>query len=215
MSGRRLTGVDALESLVVTTGSCSGDLAIKPLTPIVSRSTYHEHVTTRVLWGAAIGIALLLLSACTSHIDRPPPRPPSNASDPTTAAVPSRSRTAQPLAPPELRKYCHSGDPLAAVYRPARLEVKNYCAAVTGVVGDHNIEHDGDLHISLTQVGRQWLNAVNLQRPKQDLVLEAVPGLPVPTPAVGARITVIGPWVLDTETGWLEIHPVWTILSAG
>ena len=170
-------------------------------------------MTTRVGLCAAAGIAILLLSACTSDPPRAPQPPPPNASDPTTAAVASPSPT-PPLAPPALRKYCHPGDPLAAVYRPARLKVKNRCAAVTGVVGDHNIEHDGDLHISLTDVGAQWLNQVNLRRPKQDLVVEAVPGIPVPVPAVGARITVIGPWVLDTETGWLEIHPVWTILPA-
>jgi hypothetical protein len=161
-----------------------------------------------------MGIAILLLSACTSHPDRIPQPPTGNTTDSTTAAISSQSRTAQPLAPPALRKYCHSGDPLTAVYRPARLIVKNRCVAVTGVVGDHNIEHDGDLHISLTEVSGQWLNGVNLRRPKHDLVVEAVPGLPVSTPAIGTRITVIGPWVLDTETGWLEIHPVWTILPA-
>jgi hypothetical protein len=171
-------------------------------------------VTKRLGWCAAAGIAILLLSACTNEPDPPAQTPPADASDPPTATVTSQSPSAPPLAPAALRKYCHPGDPLAAVYRPARLEVKNRCAAVTGVVGDHNIEHDGDLHISLTDVGAQWLNQVNLRRPKHDLVVEAVPGIPVPVPAVGARITVIGPWVLDTETGWLEIHPVWTILPA-
>jgi len=33
-------------------------------------------------------------------------------------------------------------------------------------------------------------------------------------PPQGSRVTIIGPWVLDTQTGWLEIHPVWAILPA-
>jgi len=119
------------------------------------------------------------------------------------------------LAPVPLRKYCHAGDPLVGVYSPWRLTVKSPCAAVTGVVAATDIEHDGDLHISLADVDPKYLNAVNLRRAHQDLVVEAVPDIPMPTPPVGARITVIGPWVLDTQTGWLEVHPVWRILPAG
>lgn len=31
-------------------------------------------------------------------------------------------------------------------------------------------------------------------------------GLPIP--AIGQRISLDGPWVLDTDHGWREIHPV-------
>ena len=51
-------------------------------------------------------------------------------------------------------------------------------------------------------------------RTNRDLVVEIVPAIPLPAPALQSRITVIGPWVLDTETGWLEIHPAWKILTA-
>jgi hypothetical protein len=45
-------------------------------------------------------------------------------------------------------------------------------------------------------------------------VVEAVPSIPIEMPPLKSRVTVIGPWVLDTQTGWLEIHPVWAILPA-
>jgi hypothetical protein len=154
---------------------------------------------------------------CTSRLDPDLPDPPSLTAHSTTRAVTSKPQPAPSptLAPPSLRSYCHSGDPLAGVYSPWRLTVKSPCVAVTGVVADTNIEHDGDLHISLADVDPSYLNAVNLRRANQDLVVEAVPKIPMPRPEIGARITVIGPWVLDTQTGWLEVHPVWKILPAG
>jgi hypothetical protein len=159
----------------------------------------------------------VLVLGCTSELDPDLPSPPSLSSQATSHAVTSKPKPAPSptLADPSLRSYCHSGNPLVGVYSPWRLTVKSPCAAVTGVVADTNIEHDGDLHISLADVDPQWLNTVNLRRSHQDLVVEAVPAMPMPRPADGARITVIGPWVLDTQTGWLEIHPVWKILPAG
>ncbi|HEU5270004.1 MAG TPA: hypothetical protein VFU36_08770 [Jatrophihabitans sp.] len=165
-----------------------------------------------------LGLLSLLLMGCTSQGDSTTPTPPS-LSRPSSSATqpPPVTPTAQgpTLAPVPLRKYCHSGDPLIGVYSPWRLTVKSPCAAVTGVVAATDIEHDGDLHISLADVDPKYLNAVNLSRAHQDLVVEAVPGIPMPTPPVGSHITVIGPWVLDTQTGWLEVHPVWRILPAG
>ena len=79
--------------------------------------------------------------------------------------------------------------------------------AVTGVVWSLTPQHDGDLHISLTQVDPKWLNEVNINRTSSSLVVEIVPGIPLPAPTLRSQVTVIGPWVLDTETGWLEIHP--------
>ena len=161
-----------------------------------------------------LGLSALVLFGCTSH-GAATPTPPSlsRPSTPVTSVTPARQLPT--LAPAPLRKYCHSGDPLVAVYSPWRLTVKSPCVAVTGVVAATDIEHDGDLHISLADVDPKYLNPVNLSRAHQDLVVEAVPGIPMPAPAVGSRITVIGPWVLDTQTGWLEVHPVWKILPAG
>jgi hypothetical protein len=167
-----------------------------------------------------VGVTLILaaaLSCTSSNTDATiPTPPPTSASESTAVAPPPTSPAAPaPLAPPQLRRYCHPGDPLVGVYSPGRLTVKNPCVAVTGVVWNVALQHDGDLHISLTKVDPKWLNEGNMRRAQGDLVVEIVPGIPVPAPAPNARITVIGPWVLDTETGWLEIHPVWTILPAG
>jgi hypothetical protein len=164
--------------------------------------------------GLAVVVGLFFASRSSPHRS-PHATPPSVVTTPTTAAAPTPSRQVAPLAPVALRKYCHAGHVLKGVYRPARLAVKNPCVAVTGIVRDTNIEHDGDVHISLGGVDAKWLNAVNLKRVKQDLVVEIVPDLPIATPPVNSLVTVIGPWVLDTETGWLEIHPAWAVIPAG
>jgi hypothetical protein len=166
---------------------------------------------------ASAAVALLLTVGCTSAAKpKPLPTPPAGAAgDPTTSISVKRPTPVAPLAPAALQKYCHLKDPLAGVYSPGRLTIKNPCVAVTGLVRSTNREHDGDLHIDLVDVDPKWLNSVNLKRLKQDLVVEAVPGIPVAIPAPQTRITVIGPWVLDTETGWLEVHPAWAILPAG
>jgi hypothetical protein len=167
--------------------------------------------------GWLLGLLSLLLLGCTSHADPPPTPPVLSHSHSSTTHTPSRTRATQPptLTPAAWRKYCHSGDPLAGVYSPQRLIVQSPCAAVTGVVAATNIEHDGDVHISLADVDAKYLNVVNLRRVHRDLVVEAIPQIPMPTPGIGDHITVIGPWVLDTQTGWLEVHPLWKILPAG
>ena len=163
-----------------------------------------------------IAALLALLVGCTVVDSADPPTPPPNASQsklPTLASQPTPSPNPS-LVPAELAHYCHSGFPLEGVYSPQRLTVKEPCVAVTGIAWEINREHDGDMHISLTGVDPKWLNSVNLERPEQGLVIEAVPSIPIAMPPLKSRVTVIGPWVLDTETGWLEIHPVWAILPA-
>jgi hypothetical protein len=165
--------------------------------------------------GAALTVLVLAALGCSHKSDPAIPVAPSNAPETTRTSLAPSTKPAAPLAPPALVRYCRPGDPLSGVYSPGRLTVKNPCVAVTGVVWNVIHEHDGDLHISLTGVDRKWLNEVNINRTQSDLVVEIVPELPLPAPAVKSRITVIGPWVLDTETGWLEIHPAWKILPAG
>jgi hypothetical protein len=43
------------------------------------------------------------------------------------------------------------------------------------------------------------------------LVTEIMPGQPLPIPEVGERVVVFGTWVLDTQHGWNEIHPIWAV----
>ena len=164
----------------------------------------------------AVAAAFLLLMGCTATEDPGIPAPPPNASQSqlSTAPPPSPSKPDPKLVPPELAKYCHSGFPLEGVYSPHRLTVKERCVAVTGIAFAINREHDGDMHISLTGVNPRWLNSVNLQRSSQSLVVEAVPSIPMTMPPLKSRVTIVGPWVLDTQTGWMEIHPVWAILPA-
>ncbi len=160
--------------------------------------------------------ACALLLGCTAEQHSNIPSPPPNASPPPvrTVAPPSASRPDPALVPPELAKYCRPGFPLEGVYSPQRLTVKEPCVAVTGIASAISREHDGDMHISLTGVNPKWLNAVNRQRSDQSLVTEAVPSIPMRMPPLKSRVTIVGPWVLDTQTGWLEIHPVWAILPA-
>ena len=160
--------------------------------------------------------ASLLLLGCTAEQHSAIPSPPPNAPHPplSTVAPPSNSKPNSALVPPELAKYCHSGFPLEGVYSPQRLTVKEPCVAVTGIASAIDREHDGDMHISLTGVNPKWLNSVNRQRSDQSLVIEAVPSIPMKMPPLKSRVTIVGPWVLDTQTGWLEIHPVWAILPA-
>ncbi len=41
-------------------------------------------------------------------------------------------------------------------------------------------------------------------------------GADIATPPMGAQVRLTGPYVLDSDHGWMEIHPVWaiTVLSA-
>ncbi len=161
--------------------------------------------------------AFLLLMGCTATEDSGlPPAPPPDASQQpqSTRPAPSASKPDPAWVPPELAKYCHTGFPLEGVWSPHRLTVKQRCVAVTGIASAIKREHDGDMHISLTGVNPKWLNAVNRQRANQSLVVEVVPSIPMKMPPLSSRVTVVGPWVLDTQTGWLEIHPVWAILPA-
>jgi hypothetical protein len=38
-----------------------------------------------------------------------------------------------------------------------------------------------------------------------------MPGQSLPIPSPGERVAVFGTWVLDTDHGWNEIHPIWVI----
>src|SRR5207244_1914223 len=40
-------------------------------------------------------------------------------------------------------------------------------------------------------------------------------GRDITAPALGAHVRIIGPWVLDRNNDWYEIHPAWSITAAG
>lgn len=182
--------------------------------------------------------AAVVLVACSSEssvhsttASQPAGREPGTAAKhaPTTAISGSRAG-------------CRSGDPLANVYHPYRLQVRNACMTVTGTVAYIHNENDGDVHVDLALPASEsgLLNKGNDAHQDGQLVTEIVPadqpgctpgrpsrpaagsdnygictGADLVTPPIGAQVTVVGPYVLDANHGWMEIHPVWTVTLTG
>jgi hypothetical protein len=104
---------------------------------------------------------------------------------------------------------------------------------------------DLHVDLSLPASESNLLNQANYAREHGELVTEIVPadrpgctpGQPPPlppsahesssysygictgadlvAPSVGTQVTVTGPYVLDTDHGWMEVHPVWAISVSG
>lgn len=117
----------------------------------------------------------------------------------------------------------------AHVYHSKRLRVVNDCVVVTGKIEKRWREKDGDYHIRL-RVDSQFerlLNGRNLAAQHGALVVEAVCqgrvtqpdavdscrgfGKRWEIPADGSHVRVAGPYVLDLDHGWMEIHPMSSI----
>lgn len=129
-------------------------------------------------------------------------------------------------------------EPMANVYVPQRLSVLDECKRVSGTVLKITPEEDGDVHIDITPDPQfiALLNERNYSDIQGALVVEIVPadqpgcvpgqpprlpqagrdfglctGANLAAPPVGAHVTVTGPYVIDREHGWTEIHPVWDL----
>jgi hypothetical protein len=125
---------------------------------------------------------------------------------------------------------CKSGDPLAGVYFPSRLTVKNACATVSGTVDCVKNEPDGDIHIRLrpdpSSLGLLTpANAFQQCDAEKDphLVVEIIPqvgrlpfgdnsandgGFVTPAaPVAGDHVTVTGPYVWDSNALHDLIYP--------
>lgn len=115
------------------------------------------------------------------------------------------------------------------IYHSYRLTVLQQCTTVTGTI-DHIIhEKDGDTHIrlKLDPAFASMLNSKNMSAQYGDLVLEPVcEETPTQSDAIsacagyqsnvvvpgdGSHVSVTGSYVLDTDHGWNEIHPVTSI----
>ncbi len=134
---------------------------------------------------------------------------------------------------------CRPGNPLANVYHPYRLKVRVRCLTVVGTVAYIRREDDGDVHVALRLLPGEnhLLNRYNDSEQYRHLVTEIVPadqphcppgrppkpargtynygvctGADIHTPPMGALVRVTGPYVLDTDHGWMEIHPVWRVV---
>jgi hypothetical protein len=150
---------------------------------------------------------------------------------------------------PGMPRGCRTGDPLAGVHHPARLQTIKPCIEVTGTVAWAGEFPDGDhkFNLKLDSSSEHLLNEHNRSAQGGLLVCEIIPadqpgciaGQPVEVrlgllqrveewlqgpyefgictganiglPATGARVRVVGPYVVDLPRGWTEIHPVWSI----
>jgi hypothetical protein len=151
------------------------------------------------------------------------------------ARPPSQSH---PPAARALAAGCRAGNPLANVYHEDRLNVQNRCITVTGTVASVAHEVDGDIHVNLSLPPGEahLLNNTNVADQSGQLVTEIVPadepgctpgrpprpphgsynygictGADISAPPIGAQVAETGPYVLDANHGWIEIHPVWAI----
>lgn len=110
---------------------------------------------------------------------------------------------------------CRTGQLLAGVYHPARLQVIDPCRTVTGTIQQVKVEADGDYHVNLVPDPGQddLLNARNLSIEKGALVIEVIPAdqREVPPPLAGDHVQITGAFVLDRDHGWQELHPAWRI----
>jgi hypothetical protein len=136
------------------------------------------------------------------------------------------SSTPQPSPAPT--SGCRSGPPEAAVWQPDRLRVLNPCMRAAGLVVQVIREEDGDHHVWFRPDAgyESLLDAENHFQGKPAMLAEITPDCPLgtnppdagtaarcpasslPIPGPGDRIDIYGPWVLDLDHGWQEIHPV-------
>jgi hypothetical protein len=114
------------------------------------------------------------------------------------------------------------------VYNPTRLQQLATCVTVTGTIDESDVDADGDQHFLLKlDPGQDTLvNKRNDKKKSGDIVLEIVCANPtkmkkaksacagytnpIRIPAVGEHVKVTGTYVLDSNNGWVEIHPVST-----
>jgi hypothetical protein len=115
------------------------------------------------------------------------------------------------------------------VYHKTRLHIVHGCIAVTGTIRHIKREADGDKHIQLAVDPEfsKLLNERNKTAQGGTLIVEAICEAPsnqdaaeiacrdfhspVAVPKAGSKVRVVGSYVLDRATGWMEIHPVSSI----
>jgi hypothetical protein len=115
------------------------------------------------------------------------------------------------------------------VYHKTRLHIVEGCIAVTGTIRHIKRESDGDDHIQLAVDPEfsKLLNERNRTAQGNTLILEPICQGPVTqqdaeaachdfhsaveVPKAGAKVRVVGSYVLDSLQGWMEIHPVSSI----
>jgi hypothetical protein len=140
----------------------------------------------------------------------------------------AQAATVSRASPSPLSTGCRSGPPEAGVHNPDRLQILDPCKHAEGVVVDVAHEDDGDYHIWFkADPGYDYLlNPNNHFQARPAMLAEITPDCPsstnppdaqsaarcpktsLPIPKLGDHVAIDGPWVLDTDHGWQEIHPV-------
>jgi hypothetical protein len=121
---------------------------------------------------------------------------------------------------------CNSDLQWKHVYHPDRFIVEQKCMTITGTVYSVLHEADGDNHIriKLDPGQEKLLNQKNIDAQHGCLVVEIIYAYDckqpdamtaskgykntVFIPKVGQHVKVTGPYVLDQQHGWKELHPV-------
>lgn len=150
----------------------------------------------------------------------------------TTSSVAATTRT--------VRSRACERNPHDGVHGPDRLKVLNRCAVFQGTVSQAPVKNpDGDVSFEVRPDSgyARMLNAHNRREgglhievvprdqpgctPGKRVYVRDVPGLgicsgrDIASPALGAHVRIIGPWVLDRNNNWYEIHPTWSIAGPG
>jgi hypothetical protein len=193
-----------------------------------SRAEHWERRPTQVAtgWlagGLVLGALLVVgVSGCSGSATATDSTASSSGSNPppTTQQHHKKKHHKKKTHPPPTVGVCPPpAKALAGVYHPDRLIVLKPCQKASGVIQDVRDEEDGDLHILVLLDGpyRRLLNAGNYSQQHGWLVVEfmARDAGHLPEPTSGARITMWGAWVLDTDHGWREIHPVFKMRLGG
>ena len=180
--------------------------------------------------GVALAIALaVIIIVAIAAAARHPDNQAASPSPTAASAQPTVSPTPLPTQAPTLATTACSGDPMAHVYRPTRLQILAPCVTVSGTIEAIRTEADGDYHVLIALDsgqkcnGLSCLNDGNRELQLGDLVVEAVCEHPATqsdaiatcnayhndlvVPPIGTHVSVTGPWVYDVH-GWNEVHPV-------
>ena len=200
----------------------------------VPAADHWDEMKGRILTAGCL-VALAALAACSG--DASSASSNFNSSSATATSTPEVTPTPDADSPsaepanPEVTAAAQGclQDPMLHVYNPDRLRVLNPCVTVSGTVELIRSEADGDYHVRVQldagQLcgGQNCLDAANLSQQGGDLVVEPVCEHSITqtdavaacsgyhntlaVPPVGTHTTVTGPWVLDQDHGWNEIHP--------
>ena len=142
----------------------------------------------------------------------------------TSAPTPSAGAP-QTVSSPQAQPQCDASL-WEHVYEPGRLKVMGACQTVTGTITDQHSNADGDVdvRIAVDPAYANLLNAGNISGLSGHLQTEAICQAPPQTaeskaacrnfagsvviPPDGTRVQVTGTYVLDTNHGWMELHPI-------